>query len=728
MGQVSYGTITITDTNDIESITVEYARNQDPTNAPDTGWDTTRPNWEQGYYIWQRTRIHKSGTSASSDTFGAAVCLTGSTGSTGASGRSLTATETKYTNVTSSTTQAQVEALAESAWSTNVPNYDAQYPVYWVRIKNTYSSNPTTEYIYYKDGGLSDAVSKAATANINAANALEKANSGIIATTQLWYQTNSTTAPSVPTQHTQVDVGSSTVNNWRSTRPTNKITSYKYYYYCYEYKHGDNTYSYSAEAILDTSNLSTYDIGILQAKVKNYWWDSNGAHIASGKSGNEVTTNTISTYGYHTLIGLTGISFNYDNAKVVDLNSTTPSLDFYQPPTISGSTVTQGKKTMMLSSNALRFYNPTDGTTEQAVLDTNGLVLKKGGVIAGTANQSGFIYLSTEPYGSYSINGSSGISDWKEIIGTKFGVRADGTLYANNAVISGTIAIGSGSTIDSGATVGGTSLSNIAQNASTGAQAASDLSAFETTVSNTYATQEALSEVEGQIPDVSGLASKSAAITEEQLIYIQATSGTNSVNAYPSSSTTTSSYWVTQTGESIPNGTPPDSAAGQTPRWTTKRPSYQKNYPVIFVAKQKKTVSGAITCTTPIKDDTTTIIDGGHIITGTIDASKVTVTNLQASSIAVGNSNVAAALDTKASNSAEYEVIIKVDSVNYITPEAKLIAIPTKLGASTTGTFTWYKNTIGTAHGGTVSTTTTGNTNDTLTVSDLEATYIAVLN
>ena len=231
-----------------------------------------------------------------------------------------------------------------------------------------------------------------------------------------------------------------------------------------------------------------------------------------------------------------------------------------------------------------------------------------------------------------------------------------------------------------------------------------------------------------EIPDISGLASKADAIAEEQLIYIQATSGTNSVSAYPSSSTTTSSYWVTQTGESIPNGTPPDSTTGQTPRWTTKHPSYQKNYPVIFVAKQKKTVSGVITCTIPIKDDTTTIIDGGHITTGTIDASKVTVTNLQANSIAVGNSNVAAALDTKASSSAEYEVVIKINSINYTTPSATLIAVPTKLGAATTGSFIWYKNAIGTAHGGTVSTTSgSGNTNDTLTVSDLDALYIAVL-
>ena len=159
---------------------------------------------------------------------------------------------------------------------------------------------------------------------------------------------------------------------------------------------------------------------------------------------------------------MSGISFRYNQAKVVDLNSTTPSLDFYTPPTISADkkTATEGKKTMMLSSNALRFYNPTDGTTEQAVLDTNGLVLKKGGVKAGTANQSGFIYLSTENYGSNLTINSHQASNWREIIGTKFGVDADGNLYASNVEISGKITASS-LIIGSGATVSGLSTSNI---------------------------------------------------------------------------------------------------------------------------------------------------------------------------------------------------------------------------------------------------------------------------
>lgn len=112
-------------------------------------------------------------------------------------------------------------------------------------------------------------------------------------------------------------------------------------------------------------------------------------------------------------------------------------------------------------------------------------------------------------------------------------------------------------------------------------------------------------------------------------------------------------------------------------------------------------------------------ISGSVTIGGTTTSASTVVSNAANGQSAYND------LPNKASNSAEYEVIIKVNSVNYTAPSATLIAIPTKLGASTTGTFVWYKNAIGTAHGGTVSTTT--NTNDTLTITDLNALYIAVL-
>lgn len=106
-----------------------------------------------------------------------------------------------------------------------------------------------------------------------------------------------------------------------------------------------------------------------------------------------------------------------------------------------------------------------------------------------------------------------------------------------------------------------------------------------------------------------------SANSQEQLIYISKVSGTTTQSA-----TTT---WVTN-------------ANGNQNTWTIKRPTYNSSYPVLFVATQRKSVGGTVTCTTPQIDNTTTIIDGGHITTGTIDASVVSVTNLNASNITSG--------------------------------------------------------------------------------------------
>ena len=72
------------------------------------------------------------------------------------------------------------------------------------------------------------------------------------------------------------------------------------------------------------------------------------------------------------------------------------------------------------------------------------------------------------------------------------------------------------------------------------------------------------------------------------------------------------------------------------PIWTIKPPTYRSTYPITFVATQRKRMDGTVTCTTPVMDDTTTIIDGGHIVTGTLDANRVNVINLNASNISSG--------------------------------------------------------------------------------------------
>lgn len=111
-----------------------------------------------------------------------------------------------------------------------------------------------------------------------------------------------------------------------------------------------------------------------------------------------------------------------------------------------------------------------------------------------------------------------------------------------------------------------------------------------------------------------------SANAREQIIYHSAASGTTSIAA--------NTTWVT--------------AIGNTQNaWTTRRPVYSSSYPVLFIATQRQTVAQqaagtSCSCTTPVIDQTTTVIDGGHITTGTIDAGVVNVTNINASNITSG--------------------------------------------------------------------------------------------
>jgi len=173
MAQVSYGTITITDNNDIEKIYMEYAQSTSNQTAPTSAsdWSTDIPAWQQGKYIWQRTVTKMSGVALSSDSYGEPVCLTGSTGSTGATGRSVDSIVTTYCNYGDGT-----PADNYSGWQSTVPAYDNTKPNYWVKTVITYSNPTETSTTKYKDNGITSATSTAAAANSTAQAANNTAN------------------------------------------------------------------------------------------------------------------------------------------------------------------------------------------------------------------------------------------------------------------------------------------------------------------------------------------------------------------------------------------------------------------------------------------------------------------------------------------------------------------------------------------------------------------------
>lgn len=120
----------------ITGVDVEYAQNQSTTTAPTTGWSTTAPQWQDGYYIWQRTAT----TTPDGTTYSNPVCISGrdgQDGSAGAQGIGVSAIVEEYYLSTSDSTQTG------GSWSTSQPAWVSGKYI-WTRSAVTWTDNTTT--------------------------------------------------------------------------------------------------------------------------------------------------------------------------------------------------------------------------------------------------------------------------------------------------------------------------------------------------------------------------------------------------------------------------------------------------------------------------------------------------------------------------------------------------------------------------------------------------------
>ena len=457
MAQVSYGTITITDTNDIEEIYTIYAGSSGDTQQDMPTWTyaavTGGTIWKRdvslvtGDYIWQSIVITKSGVVINATNwenfYNTPICITGPEGQggqPGTPGKGISNITIQYCNYGSGE-----PANTGSHWQDTIPTYDSSKPNYWTKTTITYTvGDPFIKKVL--DQGITDAVYNSAMANSIAQSANENANGAMSQVVEV-------------EQHLSVT---------------------------------------------DTN------VSALQTRLKKIWINEvtsgdyiAGTYAASGIEGTTFVENNPSTFGYNTLLRHNQLALRYNTINMTQLS--TAALTFYRPTTINNQLV-QGDRGLVVNANGIdilsvsnyklssdtvvdstkiyyvlnnntytRVVNPTGNPQSNnyyehdidAKLDSNGLVLNKGGVIAGGGNN--LIYLSTEGYPLYgevvdgvasngfTINNhtpstasysSSGNDDpaWKQIIGTKFGVDSEGNLYARDAHISGEIVITSGET------------------------------------------------------------------------------------------------------------------------------------------------------------------------------------------------------------------------------------------------------------------------------------------
>ena len=165
MAQISYGTLTIIDTTDIERMYAVYAKsisNLEEPSTPVSVWTEdieTAPG--EGNFIWQCIVIKKSGIDQ--PIYGDPICITG------ASGKGVVNIITTYCNYGTGRPSEWYEG-----WENAPPSYDATKPNYWVKIVINYTDE-TSNVKIYKDNGLTDSIDKSSQALEQSQEAVEKA-------------------------------------------------------------------------------------------------------------------------------------------------------------------------------------------------------------------------------------------------------------------------------------------------------------------------------------------------------------------------------------------------------------------------------------------------------------------------------------------------------------------------------------------------------------------------
>lgn len=126
----------------IQSVDVEYYLSTSSTTLSGGSWSTTAPTWQNGKYMWSRT---KTVTTNGQTKYSNAACITGSkgstgsTGATGSTGQGIESITEEYYLSTSKTTQSG------GSWTTTPPIWSSGKYL-WTRSKIVYKNPTETAY------------------------------------------------------------------------------------------------------------------------------------------------------------------------------------------------------------------------------------------------------------------------------------------------------------------------------------------------------------------------------------------------------------------------------------------------------------------------------------------------------------------------------------------------------------------------------------------------------
>ena len=182
---------------------------------------------------------------------------------------------------------------------------------------------------------------------------------------------------------------------------------------------------------------------------------SSGQSTPSGAGVIQQISDDPAEWGYNTWIGSNGIKLRYDETTLSKWD--TSSLIFYTPGTThesievgaGGITIYRGwdateqenLKGIEITPLGIDIYG-SDQDDPDVMVTSDGIYMFKGGILGGASDH--FIYLSTEDLGSIYSSLDEHKTDWREIIGTNFGVDSSGNVYATNAHLTGEVNATSG--------------------------------------------------------------------------------------------------------------------------------------------------------------------------------------------------------------------------------------------------------------------------------------------
>lgn len=223
----------------------------------------------------------------------------------------------------------------------------------------------------------------------------------------------------------------------------------------------------------------------LASRLKKIWVNLNptntypaGTYAAAGIDNKDVIENDSSTYGFNTFLSHEALRLRYNNVNLTELKTT--SLTFYRPkqgttkvetedtaivpgkkyyiydedteeyilvddlqnqtPVDEGwfedkESLVQGNKGLKLDADSLILYKPDEAVA--ATLSSKGLDIADGSLILGEQGSDDYVHLSTRNLDSELIINKEPRTDWRLILGNKFGVTKSGYLSTSEGIIGG---------------------------------------------------------------------------------------------------------------------------------------------------------------------------------------------------------------------------------------------------------------------------------------------------